>query len=828
MSSVAPTLSNQTPQSELIERIKLVFIASIYSMVCFANLTLMLAEGVSLWPHILVIPTAVICAYGIDLTSRFSLDGILANILGAAGIAMAAYEFSLGNEYRILSASHLLAYMSLAVMVLKKSISHYWWMCVLAILQLAIASALTNRPELGLAILVFLLLSLWTLAVFTLYRATKRFQTQTTPEAITTTPVNQEAIQSLRLPTNVHRRSFGIGMLQVGNSRSHWVKLTVGMMAIALASFVVAMVLFQTVPRINVGGGFRAPSGESSETFGAMRQAISGFSEEVSLGDMGPLLESVEPVMSVTFHDSEFDKPISVDEYMRAFRLEEMYFRGGSQEIYTNSKWKAKSSQNAIQIWRANKIPNAIVQKIQLEPITGQRLFFGYPFGFATFTEDYMKKHSSRNNTPSMEWKSNTHEIQLSTSTKAYDTIEYEVLFDKRFLNSNTKVEYLHLPNFNWQGRFGNRRNDIYRISLLDFSPTRFPVIQSMAEELMQAAQQQYGENLTQEQLARFIENHLKNSGQFQYSLNQTVIDTSIDPVEDFLKNRKEGHCEYYASALTLLLRACGIPARMATGFKGGNVTSDGMTIEVQQRHAHAWVEASVENRNWIVLDGTPYAREDSVAEVENNFGSLQNLGLQMKRFWTDRIMGVNFNSQRAQFYSPAIAFVETYSQKIQEQGILETLKQIPNEIRNSKGNSAVAIVLALLGVVLVGVLIGSTVSSRFRKSLWKSLRRKTKGSLMSNVEFFELYQKVLKQQGIVRMHHQTVSEFLDETSQWLGARLEANELSNQLLIPQHITEAYLKVRFGHQQLTAEENRRIHGELSQLSHTLRELTTQSA
>src|SRR6185312_4019439 len=55
---------------------------------------------------------------------------------------------------------------------------------------------------------------------------------------------------------------------------------------------------------------------------------------------------------------------------------------------------------------------------------------------------------------------------------------------------------------------------------------------------------------------ARALERYLRDSGQFSYSLRMNVIDPNVDPIEDFLVNRKEGHCEYFASALTMMLRA--------------------------------------------------------------------------------------------------------------------------------------------------------------------------------------------------------------------------------------------------------------------------------
>ena len=72
------------------------------------------------------------------------------------------------------------------------------------------------------------------------------------------------------------------------------------------------------------------------------------------------------------------------------------------------------------------------------------------------------------------------------------------------------------------------------------------------------------------------------------------VVDPKLDPVEDFLVNRKEGHCEYFASALALLLRSIDIPARMVNGFKGGDWNELAQVMNVRQKHAHSWVEAYI------------------------------------------------------------------------------------------------------------------------------------------------------------------------------------------------------------------------------------------
>ncbi len=79
---------------------------------------------------------------------------------------------------------------------------------------------------------------------------------------------------------------------------------------------------------------------------------------------------------------------------------------------------------------------------------------------------------------------------------------------------------------------------------------------------------------------------------EFRYTLAMDVVDPSIDPAVDFLVNRKQGHCEYFATAMTLLVRSIGIPARMVNGFKGGDYNAARRLTTVRQKHAHSWVRS--------------------------------------------------------------------------------------------------------------------------------------------------------------------------------------------------------------------------------------------
>ncbi|QSQ15230.1 transglutaminase TgpA family protein [Myxococcus landrumensis] len=82
------------------------------------------------------------------------------------------------------------------------------------------------------------------------------------------------------------------------------------------------------------------------------------------------------------------------------------------------------------------------------------------------------------------------------------------------------------------------------------------------------------------------------------------------DPLADFLFERKAGHCEHFATALTLMLRTQGIRARLATGFFGGERVNDAYIIRAGD--AHAWTHVLVPERGFVTVDATPPAHRPS------------------------------------------------------------------------------------------------------------------------------------------------------------------------------------------------------------------------
>lgn len=98
----------------------------------------------------------------------------------------------------------------------------------------------------------------------------------------------------------------------------------------------------------------------------------------------------------------------------------------------------------------------------------------------------------------------------------------------------------------------------------------------------------------------------------YTYSLDQPlsdrVRDGELDPIEGFLFDTKAGHCEYFASAMALLLREVDVPTRNVNGFYGAHYNSLGGFYAVRQADAHSWVEVYFDSLGWVTFDPTPPA----------------------------------------------------------------------------------------------------------------------------------------------------------------------------------------------------------------------------
>ncbi len=107
------------------------------------------------------------------------------------------------------------------------------------------------------------------------------------------------------------------------------------------------------------------------------------------------------------------------------------------------------------------------------------------------------------------------------------------------------------------------------------------------------------------------VEAHLKA---YRYTLD--LLAGGPDPLSSFLFDVKAGHCEYFATAMAVLLRSAGIPARVVTGFFGGRYVERGGYFALREGDAHGWVEVYFPHEGWVTFDPTPpQSREAMVGE---------------------------------------------------------------------------------------------------------------------------------------------------------------------------------------------------------------------
>ncbi len=114
------------------------------------------------------------------------------------------------------------------------------------------------------------------------------------------------------------------------------------------------------------------------------------------------------------------------------------------------------------------------------------------------------------------------------------------------------------------------------------------------------------------------------------------------DPVADFLFQRKEGHCEHFATALTLMLRTQGMRARLATGFFGGERVTGGYVIRAGD--AHAWTHVFVPGQGFVTVDATPPSHRAS--QSSRFLEQLVSLYEAVESQWRNAVLEYNFRDQ--------------------------------------------------------------------------------------------------------------------------------------------------------------------------------------
>ncbi|MFQ5717521.1 MAG: DUF3488 and DUF4129 domain-containing transglutaminase family protein, partial [Nitrospinales bacterium] len=411
-----------------------------------------------------------------------------------------------------------------ARLIFKTELNDYLYGYLIAIVCLLVGAIYIRDVMFGILFLLFYLVLCWTLILYNLMA--ERVGSRCPPEKFKRRGGNESAELSL----------FGLSA------------------SLVLASLALTAALFMSFPR--VGLGFVSLSSESSP--------ISGFSERVSLGDVGKIKLNQEVAMRVEFAKGgkKFRPPSRI------------FWRGVVLDHYDSGVWSSTARDGrelknrrgeGVNPFALRNSADAVRQDVYAEAFDSDIVFtYGTPIHIAgAFRELKIDQSFVVRAVPPRQ---GPRRYQMISDVSHPETSFRELA---PFAEEEEFHPYLQLPELG-------------------------PRIIRLAGDLSGGDAWEKADKVL---------DYLRDG--FEYSL-EMVRETHDASLDEFLFHRKKGHCEYFASAMVILLRLNGIPSRMVNGFVGTEWNEWGGYMVVRQQHAHSWVEAFIPGKGWTVYDPTP------------------------------------------------------------------------------------------------------------------------------------------------------------------------------------------------------------------------------
>jgi transglutaminase-like putative cysteine protease len=142
--------------------------------------------------------------------------------------------------------------------------------------------------------------------------------------------------------------------------------------------------------------------------------------------------------------------------------------------------------------------------------------------------------------------------------------------------------------------------------------------------KIKQLVKQLHGFDEPPEHFIKQLLEHFRKEN-FHYTLAPPLMEKN--PIETFLFETRYGFCSHYAAAFVYLIRAANIPARVVTGYQGGELNRVGNFLEIRQANAHAWAEVWLKNQGWVRVDPTAAIAPERI-EQNVNLGQLISGGI--------------------------------------------------------------------------------------------------------------------------------------------------------------------------------------------------------
>ncbi len=781
------------------------------------------------------LPLLVFFAATTSLVFTDSLNWLCLNRIIANVVAVLALFSCLGDFIhqdvpgKLLAVANLLVYLQVVLFYQRKHDRLYWQLIVLSLLQVVVAAALNVPVEFGMLLLVYAALAISTLTFFFLHREVTRVTelgrgrgpgATTSQIADHSKPAWHGLLESTpRVTSPLSGRRILTRLRQHG--------LISQIVAMGATTLVLSLVWFYSFPRLGVAGG-RAMLSRSV--------SLVGFSSELKLGRLNDVLQSDELVMRISFRDGDSGESIRVmgDPYIRGAVLTDYVANG--QEV----AWRQRRDliRGFIRPSAAGLPPGLIRpppgralvrQDVILEPAREPVLFAVFPAFRTDETSD---------------------DLRVDSITKRLESLE--------MLQGNVRREYRYrLATTAIRGGaqasvtphvFRNREpanDEFLKIELNQlrvFDARRFPGLKAIADRIAEQSRAQGG---SRADIARALREHfLRPGNDYAYTLQLSQIeqDSRLDPIEDFVVNHRTGNCEYYASALVMMLRSQGIPARLIVGFRSSEYNSIGGYYQVRQRHAHAWVEAYLEPDEalaelppdgdlgpyggWMRLDSTPGIERDWGTVADRTMGGMIDEFLDYAQvLWSDYVLGLTAKRQQESIYTPV-------SERADPDALSQTWEWVIQGLQGLVQTSARVLTSPQTRLILiVGFLIGSIwFMAHFRRlnvppgtrpvSRWKVLLsgRQPRPDLdlpaSQPVLFYRRFERSLAKLGLTRPPGQTQREFAALAERHLTALPQT--IDSDFRVPAMVVGAFYRVKFGAERLTTNEESVIDAGLKRL------------
>ncbi|MET0344417.1 MAG: DUF3488 and transglutaminase-like domain-containing protein [Polyangiales bacterium] len=274
---------------------------------------------------------------------------------------------------------------------------------------------------------------------------------------------------------------------------------------------------------------------------------------------------------------------------------------------------------------------------------------------------------------------------------------------------------------------------------------------------------------------AKRLEYYLRGEKRFAYALELPDV-RGKPPLEGFLFDAKRGHCEYFSSALAVMLRAVGIPARNVTGYLGGEYNRYGGYYAVRQADAHSWVEALLPGRGWVTYEPTPSARDRIGPSAW--FRDVRAMIDAVRAYWITQVVGYDLRSQLR-----GIRELRRFFQGLSWGG-----RGDDGHETKKPGTSGGPLDTAWLGGIAAALVLGAAALWLARRLKRRRAARALSDSARAARRLYRELEDVLARRGLARPAHVTPEAH--------ARALTENGFTGAAAV-RDLTDAYVRARYG-------------------------------